>query len=290
MINKNIEIFSYDWKDYELLDSGNRKKLERFGNKILVREEPKAWWRPELPKSEWSKAEAIIPKEKGDWQLRRRTGREWTVDMAGITCFAKLTDGNKHVGIFPEQCAHWNWTLENPPKGKGKKLLNLFGYTGIASVIAAKAGYNVTHVDASKPAIAWGRKNLELSNMSDLPIRWILDDAMKFVKREIRRGNKYDAIILDPPSYGRGPNREIWKVEEMITELLDSLKQILVPEPEMVLLNMYSIDASPLMVANVLKETMYDFGGQIQPGELVLQTTNSERTLPMSIYARWTSN
>jgi len=289
LIDKEIEIFSYDWKGYQLLDSGNRQRLERFGNYILIREEPKAWWKPELPKSEWQKAMATIPKEKGDWQLKRGINREWHVDMEGITCLAKMTDGNKHVGIFSEQCAHWDWSLRHPVKPGSKKLLNLFGYTGIASLVAAKAGYQVTHVDASKPAIAWGRKNQALSGLDELPIRWILDDAMKFVTREVRRGNTYDAIILDPPSYGRGPNREIWKVEEMLSELLDKLRQILVPKPEMVLLNMYSIDASSLMVANMVKEMMKDFGGHIQPGELVLRTKHSERILPMSIYARWTA-
>ncbi|MGL4855190.1 MAG: class I SAM-dependent methyltransferase [Lentisphaeria bacterium] len=292
MINKNIEIFSWDWPDYELLDSGDRKRLERFGNYVVVREEPKAWWSPDWPQAQWNKAIALLPKEKEEkWQFKGNIQKEWLLEMRGIKALAKFTDMSKHLGVFPEQCAHWNWIIDQEPRVRkdSHKLLNLFGYTGMASLAASKAGFHVTHVDASKPVIAWGRKNQELSDMNDRQIRWILDDAMKFVKREIRRGAKYDAIILDPPSYGRGPNREVWKVEQMLPELLSDLRQILSDKPLFIILNMYSIDASALMVANMLQEMMKGKGGTIQPGELVINQTSSEKTLPMSIYARWSA-
>lgn len=289
MINKSIEIADAAWPGYELIDSGDRKRLERFGDLIVVREEPKAWWRPTLPPGEWNKAVALMEVDKNPWEMRGNVPREWRLEVDGIVAQAKFVDKNKHVGLFPEQYPHWQWIQSMKPYAAGKKILNLFGYTGVASLMAAKAGFQVTHVDASKPSITWGNRNQELSGLADKPIRWILDDAMKFVKREVRRGNKYDGIILDPPSYGRGPKKEIWKVEQMLPELLDDLRQILTEDALFVILNLYSIDASSLMAANMLEQMMKGAGGTIQPGELVLNPQAGDRVLPMSIFARWSS-
>jgi 23S rRNA (cytosine1962-C5)-methyltransferase len=175
-------------------------------------------------------------------------------------------------------------------RGKTKpKVLNLFGYTGVASLVAAAAGCSVTHVDASKPAVAWARTNQRLSNLNLAPIRWILDDAIKYVRREIRRGIRYDAILLDPPSFGRGPNRELWKAEKQLTDLLDICRQVLSDHPLFIILTMYNIEASSLMIGNLLNDTMRDYGGAVQVGELALKHKYSERLLPLSIFGRWES-
>lgn len=284
-MNESITVLSSSWKEYELIDSGNRKKLERFGPMVLVRTEPKAWWEPALPTSEWSKAHAVHDDTK--WIFHRKTNREWIMAFQSLAFQARLTDGSKHVGIFPEQSPHWEWITA---KAKGKKhpsLLNLFGYTGAASLVAAKAGCVVTHVDASKPAITWGKANQELSGMQDVLIRWLLDDALKFSAREIRRGKTYDAIILDPPSFGRGPKNEVWKAERQLTELLSVCRQLLSPSPVFLILTMYNLEASSLMLGNILEDTMSGLKGRVHVGELALPHASSSKMLPLSIFGRW---
>jgi len=205
---------------------------------------------------------------------------------------ARFTETTKHVGVFPEQSPHWRWMQTRLKRDQGKPqphLLNLFGYTGVASLVASAAGCAVTHVDASKPAVTWARTNQQLSDLSLSPIRWILDDATKYVKREIRRGVRYDGILLDPPSFGRGPNRELWKVEKQLTELLDICRQVLSDHPLFIILTMYNIEASSLMIGNLLTDTMHGCGGKVSVGELALKHKHSERLLPLSIFGRWES-
>jgi 23S rRNA (cytosine1962-C5)-methyltransferase len=286
--NITIQVCDNTWSEYELLDSGNRQKLERFGDYLLVRSEPKAWWRPTLPQAAWHQAVAIYQDDE-PWTFRQPVPREWLLRFADLVVQAKCTDMSKHVGVFPEQSVHWRWLRDYGAAAPGhpRHLLNLFGYTGISSLIAAKVGFGVTHVDASKPALAWAKRNQELSGLTPAPIRWILDDASKFVKREINRKRRYDAILLDPPSFGRGPKGEVWKIERHLTQLLDLCRQVLSDQPLFVLVTMYAIEASSLIIGNLLGDMMQDTPGTIQVGELVLTHTTSTKRLPMAIFGRW---
>ncbi|HBA82866.1 MAG TPA: SAM-dependent methyltransferase [Verrucomicrobia bacterium] len=284
----DIQVLFNNWSEYELLDSGDRRKLERFGRNIVIRSEQKAWWKPDKPESEWAKAVAVH-EDQGQWTFRRDIPREWTMRFDNLTFQTRFTDTSKHLGIFPEQSPHWRWMQNKVKRGAGEppRLLNLFGYTGAASLVAAAAGFAVTHVDASKPAVTWARHNQQLSGLESAPIRWILEDAVKYVRREIRRGSRYDAILLDPPSFGRGPNKEVWKVERQLTELLDICRQVLSDRPLFIILTMYNIEASSLMIGNLLSDAMKSFGGALSVGELALHQQNSEKVLPLSIYGRW---
>lgn len=313
-----LEVLSPDWPDYALLDSGRRRKLERFGTQVIVRGEPKAWWQPALPDEAWARAHAVLEEDQ-PWRLASDAPREWTMRWRSLTLQARVADTSKHLGVFPEQAPHWefiqahgsasdsnlskrahlppppsssNSKLETLPPTAGSKLpaprlLNLFGYTGVATLAAAAAGFAVTHVDASKPAVAWGRHNQQLSGLGEAPIRWILDDALKFVRREIRRGVRYDALALDPPSFGRGPAGEVWKVETNLPELLALCRQVLVERPRFVLLTLYNLEASALMLGNVLDEMMRGVPGRVGRGELALRPDAPARPLPLSLWARW---
>lgn len=285
-----INVSTFEMADYELIDSGNRRKLERFGEHIIARNETKAWWKPDFPEYKWNEAVAKLDPESGKWLLKPGIPRSWTVSYNKLRFEARLTDGSRHLGIFPEQASHWEWikqNAENLSESNRPKMLNLFGYTGAATLAALNAGFSVTHVDASKPSIFCAKHNLELSKMSSEPVRWILDDAVKFAKREIRRNNRYDAIILDPPSYGRGPRKELWKAEDSLPEMLDLCSNLLNEKPCFVILTMYNIEASCLNLGNMLSDMMKNRSGQIETGELTLKPKNSGKALSLSIYARW---
>ncbi|MDR1816883.1 MAG: class I SAM-dependent methyltransferase [Puniceicoccales bacterium] len=306
-----IEVLESSWDACRLLDSGNRRKLEQFGSVRIVRSEPKAWWRPALPAAEWAKAVATHEDDarEGRWRLTGDAPREWEVALplagtaaGGASAAKKLrlqlrfTDNSKQVGVFPEQSPHWATLAATA--GAGGRLLNLFGYTGTASLAAAAAGWRVTHVDASKPAIAWGRRNQELSRLGDAPIRWLVEDAPTFVRREARRGNRYDALILDPPAFGRGPTGELWKIERDLPPLLDACREILSERPRLILLTVYTIDASSLLCRNLLEQLTAGFsgtgtgtgtaGGALAFGELALRDL-AGRLLSLSLWGRWTA-
>ena len=276
------------WSEYALLDSGHHKKLERFGPYVIIRSEPKAWWPPELPGAAWQKAVATYT-DAEQWTFQQPIPHEWLLRFDGLTLLAKCTDMSKHVGVFPEQSSHWTWIQEKARQARRRplQLLNLFGYTGVASLVAARAGFAVTHVDASKPALAWAKKNQELSNLQQAPIRWILDDASKFVRREVSRQRRYDAIILDPPSFGRGPKREVWKIEKHLAPLLTTCQNLLSDNPLFIIVTLYAIEASSLIIGNLLADMMHKGHGSIQVGELVLQQQRSAKRLPMAIFGRW---
>ena len=267
---------------YKLLDSGNKKKLEKIGEVKIVRAEPRAWWKKELPETEWQNAEKEL---------------EAAVDIFdGIKAKIKFNNTSKHIGIFPEQISQWRWIAEKLKIENSKlkipnslNILNLFGYTGIASLVAARSGAKVTHVDASKQSVDWARENQKLSGLEDAPIRWIIDDVIKFLKKEIKRGEKYDAIIMDPPNYGKGPKGEVWKIEEKLPDLLTACREILSDNPLFVIFNMYSTELSSISVANLLYDMTKDLGGTIESGELAIKQQNSERLLPMSIFAIWSA-
>lgn len=280
-----IQILSARARDYELLDSGGRQKLERFGDVIAVRSEPKAWWRPASPEL-WGKADCVFEEgaHKG-WVFKKRKAAP-VLDFDGVKFRAKFMDGTKHLGVFPEQLPHWRFIEEFPKSrktGGAPKLLNLFGYTGAASLFAARAGFEATHVDASKPSVDWARGNQQESGLSGAKIRWIVDDALKYVKRQRRRGAKYDAIVLDPPAFGRGPRGELWKLEKMLPQLLEACAEVLSETPMFILMTLYSIDASAIMAGNMLRE--YFGGAEISQGELVLQPAKGFG-LPLSIWAK----
>ncbi|NLB66312.1 MAG: class I SAM-dependent rRNA methyltransferase [Lentisphaerae bacterium] len=271
---------------YELLDSGNRRKLERFGSVTLIRGEPKAWWQPALSKRDWNRARAVHHEDTG-WQLQPGCPRSWDLNEGNLTFRARISDTSKHLGLFPEQAPHWQAIRKMATPGA--RLLNLFGYTGAATLVAAEAGWQPTHVDASKPAVAWARQNQSASNLDQKPIRWIVEDAMKYVRREIKRGSRYDGILLDPPAFGRGPDGNIWKVERQLSELLDLCRQVLTPRPRLLILTTYNIEASSLMLHNLLGDVMKPYGGHLEAGELALSHfAKPDRLLPLSIYARWT--
>ena len=290
-----IKLLTTDFPGYTLLDSGNRKKLEDFGGVRIVRSEPKAWWSPSLPREEWAKAVATHEDDsrEGRWKFRgNAVPAPWTLRFRDdFALQLRFMDRSKQIGAFPEQSPHWDWILKHPvPADRPARLLNLFGYTGAASLAAARAGWQVTHVDASKPAVAWGRRNQELSGLGKTPIRWILEDAVKFCRREARRGNTYEAILLDPPAFGRGPDGELWKVERDLPELLKICRDLLSPEARAVVLTLYTIDASSLLCRNLIEATTAKLpGGNVTFGELATRESSpAARLLPLSLWAKWT--
>jgi 23S rRNA (cytosine1962-C5)-methyltransferase len=282
-----IQVLFSEWEQYELLDSGNQRKLERFGDVLLVRGEPRAWWKPGLPEREWARAVAVH--DDRAWSFKPGAPREWTLDLDGMEILCRFSETSKHVGVFPEQWPHWQSLCEfgRPDKDGKPKLLNLFGYTGVATLCAARAGFDATHVDASKPTVAWARRNHEISGLGDVNIRYLLDDALKFVKREVRRGNRYEAILLDPPAFGRGPRKELWKVEAQVAELLADCAQLLSDRARLLILTMYNTDASALMLNNLLTDALEGKGGRLSIGELALRHTSGPKILPRSLWARW---
>jgi 23S rRNA (cytosine1962-C5)-methyltransferase len=284
---ETIQVLYNTWPEYDLLDSGGRQKLERFGPYVIVRSEPKAWWQPERAAAEWRRAVAVYTEEE-QWHFLQPVPHEWLVRFDRLTLLARCTEMSKHVGIFPEQSAHWTWIQDQARHCRRPlQLLNLFGYTGVASLVAARAGLAVTHVDASKPALAWAKRNQQLSGLQQAPIRWILDDATKFVQREINRHKRYDALLLDPPSFGRGPKGEVWKIDRQLPQLLAHCRQVLSAQPQFIIVTMYAIEASALLIGNLLADMMSPWQGSIQVGELVLPQQQSGKKLPMAIFGRW---
>ena len=281
---------SPEWEDYALLDTGYGKKLERFGPYTFLRPEPQAIWRPALPEKLWHTAHgtylATGDEGHGKWELPRPV-QPWKLRYKELLMEAQV-GGSRHLGVFPEQAAQWDWMGETIQAARRPtRVLNLFGYTGLASLAAAQAGASVTHVDASKKAVAWGQKNQELSKLKDRPIRWLVDDVEKFVRREIRRGSKYDGLILDPPKFGRGPSGEVWEFFEAMTDLLTNCKKLLSERPLFIILTAYAIRASALSIHYAVEEMVKGWGGTLESGELALQEQSANRLLSMAIFARW---
>ncbi len=284
------------WDDYALLDSGDGYRLEKFGNYILSRPDPQIIWKRKQPYSIWETADGIYQRttyDKGNWiKKNNQLPNSWIMHFHDLSFQVKLTPF-KHTGVFPEQSQQWHFiseTLQQATQNQSDipHVLNLFAYTGIASLVAAQAGAKVTHVDASRPAIGWARENQEMSNLSDKPIRWILDDAMKFTQREIHRGVRYDAIIMDPPIFGHGPDGKVWKFNEHFPKLLQICRQILTEKPLFILVNAYAISSSAIMLQNVFEDYFSDLKGNITVGELTLQEQHANRLLSTGIFARWT--
>lgn len=279
---------------YQLLDSGYAEKLERFGPFVLRRPDPQALWRPRLPEEEWEDADFSFVREDdrgGKWRKKRSNQPiEWQMEV-GDASFRIHPTPFKHVGLFPEQASNWAWVEERRTQlelqlgTERPKLLNLFGYTGAASILAAHAGWFVTHVDASKAALDWATGNAHVSNAPSDGIRWLLDDALKFVEREVRRGNQYHGILLDPPHYGRGPKGEKWQFQDGIARLLEGCHKLLEPTPgSFLVLSTYAIGFSPMAFENMLNEFE---GGEVHSGELWLPEGDGTRRLPCGFCSRW---
>lgn len=296
---------SQGFLDYELLDSGGGRKLERFGAITVDRPEPQALWQPRLGEAAWRKAHAVFSAsgeddEKGRWRIDRPVPEGWPVRIAlaadkvwpgrKVTVECRLA-GLWHLGLFPEQLPHWQFMTERiaAVTGETPRVLNLFGYTGAASLIAAAAGAEVTHVDASKKAIAWGKDNQALSGLGDAKVRWMLDDAQKFVAREVRRGRTYHMILVDPPKFGRGPDGEIWDINRHVAPLLADCAKLLAPKSATLVLTVYAIRASALAFGQLLAETLAGRPGAFETGELAIAERGAGRAVPTSLYVRWVS-
>lgn len=281
------------WSDYALLDSGDGRKLERYGPYKVVRPEPQCFWSPRLPAQVWDAANAVFDpsdeEDAGRWRFKDKPDEAWAMGWGDVRFQARFT-AFRHLAFFPEQAANWTWLSERitaaptPPR-----VLNLFGYTGVASLACAAAGAAVTHVDASKKAIGWARENAELSGLSDRPIRWICEDARRYVQREVRRGSQYEGIILDPPKYGRGPTGEVWRLFEDLPELSALCAQLLSDQASFLILNAYAARVSGAALAGLLSDRLAGRGGTIEWGELALSEQAGEREIGLSFFARWAS-
>lgn len=302
-------VTSEGFSDYALLDCGAGRKLERFGKVVVDRPEPQALWQPKLAKAEWAKANAVFSAsgeddEKGKWRIDKPVPEAWPVKLAfdhssgseggagaagspNVTMLCKLA-GLWHLGLFPEQEPHWRWMLDQLGKVKGEtpRVLNLFGYTGAASLLAARAGAEVTHVDASKKAIQWGKENQEASKLGAAKIRWLLDDAAKFAARDVRRGKTYHMILVDPPKFGRGPDGEIWDLFQNLPSLLADLAKLLAPENASMVLTIYAIRASSLAFDQLLREALTKRSGTFDSGELAIRS-RAGPLVPTSLFVRW---
>ncbi len=273
-------------EDYELLDSGEGEKLERFGQIVLRRPDPQALWQKHLSGTKWQEAHAHFDKQ---WIGRKKVPAHWDITIDALRFQLKLS-AFKHVGLFPEQRKNWKWIEESITKAAHPvSLLNLFGYTGGATLAALHAGASVVHVDGSKTAIGWAKENTALSGFGDMPVRWILDDALAFVKREIKRGNTYDAVVMDPPAFGHGPEGEVWEIEKHLPELVALLPELLTKDALFVLINGYASGYSPLSYKNLLESLSEKRGGKVAFGELCIAESNSGRLLPAGIFARWSA-
>ena len=301
MTNSFTFLESPNWKDYALLDSGDGLKLERFGKYVFARPESQAMWKRSLT-SEWKDADAVfIPSGEesgGHWDFKKKVDEKWEMKYTltpspspmgrGEIRFWTMTTPGRHLGVFPEVAAHWDWTRDLISKSNREiNVLNLFGYTGLASLAAASAGAKVTHVDASKKSVNWARENQTLSNLTEKPIRWIVEDALKYVQREARRGVKYDGIILDPPKFGRGPKGEVWAVYKSLPTLLEACRACLSEDPIFIVTTIYAVRASAIHVAQAMEDMMESFGGKIDMGELVIREQSAGRLLSQAVYARW---
>ena len=282
------------WKDYRLLDASDGERLERWGKYILRRPDPQIIWKKSFQHKAWNKADAIYKRSSsggGGWS-KNALPQSWNIEYQSLGLrFVLKPMGFKHTGLFPEQAANWEWFSDLIKKaGRPIKVLNLFAYTGGATIAAAKAGASVVHVDAAKGMVAQAKENAALSGLADAPIRYIVDDCKKFVEREIRRGNKYDAIIMDPPSYGRGPSGEVWKIEDSVDELITLTASILSDEPLFFLVNSYTTGLSPAAMQYILGlKVLSRYGGRLEAGELGLSATSTSLAIPCGASARWQS-
>jgi 23S rRNA (cytosine1962-C5)-methyltransferase len=288
-------IESRGFSDYRLLDSGDGRKLERFGSIVVDRPEPQAMWQPALSPERWSQGHAVFTGEdegeSGKWRTLREVPEAWPVRLEKVTLLCRLT-AFRHVGLFPEQLPHWHWMLAGlrGMRIDRPRVLNLFAYTGAASLLAAAAGAEVTHVDASKRAIAWSKENQRASKLEQAPIRWMLDDARKFVQREVRRRRTYNVILVDPPKFGRGPGNETWELFEHLPALMNDCAVLLERTSAMLVLTVFAIRASALSIDQLARQALADRGGRFASGELALREEGGAHAISTSLFTRWCSD
>lgn len=279
--------------DYELIDSGEEEKLERYGKYVLRRPDPQALWKKKLSESEWKSADGTFFKDelRKGWKKKDGMQDSWQISFDNFK-FNIRPSAFKHTGVFPEQESNWVWIKDKIVKSKAEpiRVLNLFGYTGGATLAALSAGAEVVHVDGSKTTVQWAKENAQISGLDKKPVRWIVDDARKFVLREIKRGVKYDGIIMDPPSFGRGGKGELWKIEEDFVNLVDQCSKILSNNPVFFLINGYAAGYSSIAYLNTLEPVMKKYGGYFEMGELTIEEKVSKRLLPCGIFVRWSKN
>jgi 23S rRNA (cytosine1962-C5)-methyltransferase len=279
------------WADYALLDSGDGRKLERYGRYTVIRPEPQCLWTPRRPEL-WDQADAVFDptdeEDAGRWRFKGQPEQAWPLSWGHVRFLGRFT-AFRHLAFFPEQAANWAFLDEKVRAAGQPKVLNLFGYTGVASLAMAAAGAQVTHVDASKKAVAMARENAELSGLADRPIRWIVEDARRYVQREVRRGSKYDGVILDPPKYGRGPDGQVWRLFEDLPELARLCGELLSEDASFLILNAYAERISGAALSGLLAQVLKDRGGRIDWGELALVEDDGDRAIGMSFYARWSA-
>ena len=280
-----------NWKDYEILDMSNGEKLERWGNVVLIRPDPQIIWKNKSFPEKWNKANARYNRSSsggGAWKYNSKVPENWQIKYKDLVFNIKPM-GFKHTGLFPEQAVNWDWMISKIQNAKREiKVLNLFAYTGGATVACSYAGASVCHVDSSKGMTTWAKENIVSSGLKDRPVRFIVDDVVKFVNREIRRGNKYDGIIMDPPSYGRGTNGEVWKFEDNISDLVELCSKVLSDKPLFFLINSYTTGISSTVLENILRLNIKK-DGKFSHGEIGLPMTNSKLILPCGIYGKWES-
>ncbi len=282
------------WADYALIDSGHGRKLERYGRFTVVRPEPQCLWSPRLSAETWQEADAVFDptdeEDAGRWKFKGAPVEPWPLGWGDVKFHGRFT-AFRHLAFFPEQAANWTWLDQAvrgaASQGEPPRVLNLFGYTGVASLVMAAAGAVVTHVDASKKAMGWARENAAFSGLADKPIRWITEDARKYVQREVRRGSKYQGIVLDPPKYGRGPDGEVWRLFEDLPELAGLCAELLSENAAFLVLNAYAERISGAALSGLLAEKLNGRGGRIEWGELALVQEDGQRQVGMSFYARW---
>ena len=278
-----------DWKDYEILDMANGEKLERWGDIFLVRPDPQIILTEKSFKEKWKNVHGIYNRSKtggGSWNFKKKVPESWQIKYKNLTFNIKPM-GFKHTGLFPEQAVNWDWMINKIKNSKREiKVLNLFAYTGGATVACLSAGASVCHVDSSKGMVSWSKENVNASGLKEKPIRFLVDDCIKFVEREIRRGNKYDAIIMDPPSYGRGTKGEVWRFEEDIADLVNLCTKVLSDKPLFFLINSYTTGISAKVLENILRINIKN-NGKFESGEIGLPMTDSKLVLPCGIYGRW---
>lgn len=270
--------------NYKLIDSGDKKRLEQFGKYVINRPDPEAMWSPSLPESKWKNADATY--QNGKWQTKSGFPKSWTVEYKELVLNLKLTPF-KHLGIFPEQEFEWDLISKMTENSTNRNVLNLFGYTGVASLIALKSGAKVTHVDASKPTMTWFRENQASSKLLDRPCRLIIDDCLKFTEREIKRGVKYDGIIMDPPAYGHGPDGKAWNFSKDFQNLLHNVTRLLSTDPLFLIVNAYAVSTSHTTIRNMVNTKMSSYKGQTESGELSLVEESSGKILTTGIYTTW---
>ena len=276
------------WPDWALMDCGNGRKLERYGDVRVVRPEPQAMWAP--AQEDWDPEATFVPASDeeggGRWVEHRPIPRQWELSRGKVRFAASLTPF-RHLGFFPDMAPQWDWMRERSDDGD---VLNLFGYTGVGTLLLSEAGARLVHVDASKKSVEQGKENARLSGLDDKPIRWIVDDATKFTAREVRRGRRYDGILLDPPKFGRGPTGEVWRLEENLAPLLADCRRLLDADSRFLVLTVYAVRMSALAIGELVKRTLGDLGGEVEMGEMAVREETRGLLLPTAIFARWSKS